>query len=590
MILLRNLRSAVLLASVLLVPVGAAAQQALERNPPEPAPGEPVSLEVEDQDYGKADTTPLGVDVAGIYLIGQDDEVVARAAEGIGGPAQALAPDALRTALSPYIGRPLSLALAGEIQATIARVYRDAGFPFVSVTLPPQEITGGVLQVRVIEFRSGNVDVRGVSSEEAERIRARLRISPGARIDARALEEDLDWINRSPYRRSDGVFRPGEEAALSNLQITVDRGKPWQVFAGWSNSGSQDTGRNRYFLGGNVRLPLPGGPWISYQATASDDIWSDPAALIPRQGDYPSYISHAGRITIPTFARQSLEIAPALVATRQTPNRFFAFENTTYELPIIYRSAVSNLLPGQYWGDLYGGLEFKRLERVTFFNGLEVGDGAADLLQFVLGWSDTISDPYGRTAIDLRVKANPGGVLQGNAATTWQTFSNGRVQSVEYAYLAVDISRATSLPGRFSWISSASGTLSGQVLPDTERISLGGRYAVRAYNYDDTSVDTGVIWRNELRLPILSPISDLLSGEQPGGFADSAALYAFADIGFGIDHATDKSATLGGVGAGLDYSLGDHLQANFIAGVALRDSGETQAGDWNFQASITARF
>ncbi|WP_269585377.1 ShlB/FhaC/HecB family hemolysin secretion/activation protein [Roseibium sp. Sym1] len=590
MILFRKLPIAVLLAAVLLIPAGAAAQQALERNLPQPAPGEPVSLEVDEQDYGKADTTPLGVDVTGIYLIGQGDEVAAQAAEGIGGPASAVAPDALRTALSPYIGRPLSLALAGEVQSTIARVYRNAGYPFVSVTLPPQEITGGVLQVRIIEFRSGKVDVRGVSPEEAERIRARLRVSPGARIDARALEEDLGWLNRSPYRRSDGVFRPGEEAALSDLQITIDRGRPWQAFAGWSNSGSPDTGRDRYFLGGNVRLPLPGGPWISYQATSSDDIWSDPGVVIPRRGEYPSYISHAGRITLPTFARQSLEIAPAVVATRQTPNRFFAFENTTYELPIIYRSAVSNLVPGHYWGDLYGGLEFKRLERVTFFNGLEVADGAADLLQLVLGWSDTFDDPYGRTAIDLRVKANPGGVLQGNAATTWQTFSNGRVQSVEYAYLAADISRATSLPARFAWISSVSGTLTGQVLPDTERISLGGRYAVRGYNYDDASVDSGVIWRNELRLPVLSPISEQLAGKWPARFADSASLYGFADIGFGIDHATDKSATLGGVGAGLDYSLGDHFSANFIAGVALRDSGETQAGDWNFQASITARF
>lgn len=122
------------------------------------------------------------------------------------------------------------------------------------------------------------------------------------------------------------------------------------MFAGWSNSGSQDTGRDRYFLGGNARLPFPGGPWLSYQMTASDDIWSDPGIVIPREGDYPSYVSHAGRLTISTWARQSLEIAPALVASRETPNRFFDFENTTYELPIIYRSAVSNLLPGRYWG------------------------------------------------------------------------------------------------------------------------------------------------------------------------------------------------------------------------------------------------
>ncbi|MBA4613738.1 ShlB/FhaC/HecB family hemolysin secretion/activation protein [Stappia taiwanensis] len=376
--------------------------------------------------------------------------------------------------------------------------------------MPPQELTRGVLQVRVIEFKSGKVTVQGIPVEEADGIRSRVRVVPGERIDARALEEDLGWLNRSPYRRADSVFRPGEEATLSDLQVTVKEWKPWQVFAGWSNFGSRDTGRDRYFLGANARLPLPGGPWVSYQMTASDDIWSDPGIVIPTKGDYPSYIAHAGRLTIPTFARQSLEIAPAVVATRETPNRFFAFENTTYELPVIYRSAVSNLLPGHYWGDIYGGIEVKRLERSTYFNGIEVGKSAANIFQLVLGWSHTVDDPYGRTAIDLRVKANPGGVLQGNAADTWQIFTNGRVQSVNYAYLAADISRATALPARFSWISSLSGTLAGQVLPDTERISLGGRYAVRGYNYDDASVDSGVIWRNELRLPSVAPLAGRL--------------------------------------------------------------------------------
>ncbi|UES54438.1 ShlB/FhaC/HecB family hemolysin secretion/activation protein [Roseibium aggregatum] len=587
----RHTITAALVAGLALVSEGSFAQQALERNLPAAEPGEPVSLDVAPQDFGATDRSPIGVDLAGVYLIGQSDDVVGRAPKGIGGPAAAFDQAALDAVLSEYLGKPLSLALAGEIQAAIARVYKDAGYPFVSVTLPPQEITGGVLQVRVIEFKSGNVTVQGLDERDAEEIRARLRINPGGRIDARALEEDLGWLNRSPYRRAGGVFRPGEDAALSDLEVTIDEGRPWQVFAGWSNSGSQDTGRDRYFLGGNARLPFPGGPWLSYQMTASDDLWSDPGIVIPREDDYPSYVSHAGRLTIPTWARQSLEIAPALVASRETPNRFFDFENTTYELPIIYRSAVSNLLPGRYWGDIYTGVELKRLERTTFFNGVAVADGAADLFQMVLGWSNSFDDRLGRTVVDVRVKANPGGVLQGNAATTWQTFTNGRVQSVDYAYLAADISRTTSLPNRFFWVSALSGTLAGQVLPDTERISLGGRYAVRGYNYDDASVDSGVIWRNELRLPSVSPLAGNLPESWPQSLTnDSLSAYLFVDIGFGIDHATDDDATLSGVGAGFDYALRDNLTANLIAGVALQDAGETEAGDLNLQASITARF
>ncbi|WP_235860669.1 ShlB/FhaC/HecB family hemolysin secretion/activation protein [Roseibium suaedae] len=589
----------VLLSGVMLLASAAPearAQAALERNLPERPVQQPVSLNVDAQTFTQGDTTPLGVNLSGVHLIGQGQEVDASAPKGISGATESLAgsipASAFQTALTPFLNEPLSIDLAGRVQAAIAKVYRDAGFPFVSVTLPPQEITSGVLQVRVIEFKSGTVSVTGVDAGEAEEISSDLRVERGQPIDARALDEDLSWLNRSPYRRAEGTFRPGEDAALSNLGVAVTASKPWQVFGGWSNSGSSDTGRDRYFLGGNARLPLPGGPWVSYQMTASDALWGDPSIAFPREGHYPDYISHAGRLTIPLFARQSLEIAPAMVATRDDPNAFFSIENTTYEMPVIYRTAISNFLPGHYWGDLYGGVELKRLERKTYFLGTPVADGAVDLFQLVLGWSRNFSDPYGRTALDLRVKANPDGVLHGNSAEAWRLFSNGRVNGVSYAYLAADVSRITPLPGRFSWISNLSGTLAGQPLPDTERISLGGRYAVRGYNYDDASVDSGAIWRNELRLPAFSPLASLISQDGWPEFlrGDSLSAFVFADAGYGVDHGTGKSATLGGLGAGFDYSIGTSLTANFIAGIALRDGGSTEAGDINLQASITARF
>ncbi len=588
---LRAATWAVGLCTGLLVGSAAAlAQSALERNLPELAPAEPVTLDVEEQDFGRTDTTPLGVDLAGVHLIALDEAVAAAPPVGISGTPEGADVAALQAALAPLLDQPLTLALAARVQAAIARVYREAGFPFVSVTLPPQEITSGVLQVRVVEFRTGRIAVNGVAPDEAAGIKSGLRVVPESRIDARALEEDLNWLNRSPYRRAEGVFRPGEDAALSDLDLTIETAKPWQVFAGWSNSGSQDTGRDRYFLGGNARLPLPGGPWISYQMTASDDIWSDPGIVIPHKGDYPGYISHAGRLTIPTFARQSLEIAPALVATSQRPNRFFTIENTTFELPVIYRSAVSNILPEHYWGDIYGGVEFKRLERNTFFNGVPVADGTAELFQLVLGWSSNFQDRWGQTAVDIRVKANPGGVLHGNDAAAWQPFSNGRIDDLDYAYLAMDLTRATPLPARLSWIASLSGTLSGEALPDTERISLGGRYAVRGYNYDDVSVDSGIIWRNELRLRSISLLGNLTGGDWLLPTQESLSPYLFADVGFGRDHITDRSTTLGGLGAGFDYNIADSLTANLFAGVALSDGGNTRAGDWNVQGAITARF
>ena len=215
-----------------------------------------------------------------------------------------------------------------------------------------------------------------------------------------------------------------------------------------------------------------------------------------------------------------------------------------------------------------------------------------DLFQVVLGWSNRFDDPYGRTSIDLRMKANPGGVLNGNTDAAWQAFTNGRVSSIDYAYLAADISRSMPLSHRLAWKSALSGTLSGQELPDTERISLGGRYVVRGYNYDDVSVDSGVIWRNELRLPSVSILANAPRVTDLPWFPGKDALspFIFADLGFGVDQATDESFSLGGLGAGFDYALGSSLTANLTAGIALQDAGKTDAGDLNLQMSVSARF
>lgn len=566
----------------------ALAQSAIERHPPKRPDVPTSSVSIAEQDFGRASEAPLGVNLAGIHIIGQSDAVAAHPASGITGIAavgeagKTVDPTSIRAALSPFLGKPLSLALARDVQAAIARVYKTAGFPFVSVTLPPQEITSGVLQVRVIEFQLGTVAVNGEPAESA--ISSQLRAKPGEPIDAAQLEEDLSWLNRTPYRRAQGAFRPGEQTGLSNLDLTVRMERPWQVFAGWSNSGSKDTGRDRYFVGANAYLAALGGTVVSYQLTGSDTAFADPGRLVPQDGDYPDYLSHSARITIPTFARQELEIAPAFVASRQEPNPFIAFENRTFELPIIYRSAVSNLLPGHYWGEIYGGVEFKRLERTTYFAGIPVANGGADLFQLVLGWTRTVNDRLGRTAIDARVKADPGGVLGDNDAAAWSLFSNNRVDDVTYAYAALDISRITPLPAHLTWVSAFSGILSGQPLPDTERMSLGGRYAVRGYGYDDVSVDSGFTWRNELRLPAFALLGRFT------GLSDRLSPYLFADAGYGVDKANDDSSTLASVGLGADYDIGKSVSTSLSAAYALTNVGATRSGDWAIQASFTARY
>lgn len=560
--------------------VPAFGQSALERNLPAQTVPRPGTVSVGEQDYGKGDDTPFGVTVAGVRLIGQDEPVLAAAPRGVTvGSVPGIAPQAAAAALSPFVGKPLTKALIVSMQRELASAWRKAGFPFVSVTVPPQEITSGVLTLRVVEFHAGKITVEGMAVER--NLAGRVRLVPGDRIDAGALEQDLDWLNRNPYRHVEGAFAPGDALGASDFTLKVTEDKPWSVFAEYANTGSEATGRDRWSVGGGAWIPELNDMTLSYRFTRSAEFWHDGrfGSLDIAQ---PGYLSHAARIDLPTWPRQALSIAPNFVETNEliegTP---FSFDNQTFELPILYRSALSNLLPGRYWGDVYFGTEPKWVKRTTAFDGNEVASGTAGLFNIVLGWAADFNDTHGNTTIDVRIKANPGGMVGNNTSADWAAFTGGRVTDATYVTGGLDITRTTRLPHDFFWVSQLSGLISNQALPDTERISLGGYYAVRGYNIDDGGADTGFVWRNELRLPTFSLL------EKAGmGLADGVSSFALVDFGHGYDFAAHDHLTLASTGFGLDYAIGRGFLANFTGAVALNDAGQTQSGDWTFNANL----
>src|SRR4029450_6344969 len=125
-------------------PDGVVQAQVVERNlPPEP-PRRASAIKLGTDDLLKSDdATPLGVNVQGIVLIGADANAKLPAgAEGIDvSQVSGLDPPGLREQLTPFLDRPLSRKLIAEVQAKVAAAYRDAGRPFVSITLPPQEVS-----------------------------------------------------------------------------------------------------------------------------------------------------------------------------------------------------------------------------------------------------------------------------------------------------------------------------------------------------------------------------------------------------------------------------------------------------------------
>ncbi|MFD1788315.1 ShlB/FhaC/HecB family hemolysin secretion/activation protein [Sphingomonas floccifaciens] len=557
--------------------VQVSAQTAVERNlPPVPKPV-PSAAELQNVLPADVDDTPIGPALRAVVLLNQSEALrdAGSLSDGVVvSDVPAVDPVATTTALRKFLGKPLSRQLIARIEAEIARQSRVAGRPFVSLSVPEQEITTGVLQLRVTEFRIGSVEVRGLSPRMAASVKRRVRADLDSPVNSRDLGEDVDWLNRDPFTPVSVQFAPAAQAGKTALTLVSRPPEPVRVYAGWSNTGAESTGLDRIFVGALAKLPLLPGAYASYQLTGSDDAWFRKRDFLPEQ---PRYRAQGGRVYIPTVPRQNIEATVSDALTNQVINRDFSVRQRTTEVTLAYRSALSVLGLPSGSGDVVVGLETKRQHRVVFFGSQVAIDASADIWQALVGWSKQWQSATGSLSVTANVHASPGN--PGSAASNrLAEFTNGRTADDRYAYGTLDVSGVKQLPARLTYVGQLSVQYAISALPLPAQLGLGGEGLVRGYTPDEGAFDRGVVTRNELRLPALAI---------PRNAGASLSPYVFVDAARGIDNATHRAATVASAGLGGDYRVGDTLSLSANSAWALRDGARTQAGEWRAQLRAT---
>lgn len=525
-----------------------AAGQAVERHLPPAPQAIPPPVAVPAPLGASEDARPIAGPLDQIVTLGLDDPVLGPAqATGTGVDVSRIAAGdrgRVAAALRPFFGKVVSRRLIGEIEAAVVRAYRKAGRPLVSVTTPPQEIGGGRLQLRITPYHLGRQVVRGASGPAAVRIEGGVRVAAGQPIETDVLAQDLDWLDRYPFRTAAAAFAPGVQPGDTDLVLTVTPSRPFRAYAGWSDSGSPATGRDRYVLGALVGLPLPVPTLLSYQITAGPEALHRFDDLLG--AGQPEYLSHSARITSFIAPRQDLELTLDFIQTATT-TQAFETRSRILEATLAYRFALSNLLPPSFRsapGDLVLGVEAKGETRATYFGDAVVTGGETEIYQLYGGWSGGWTDPLGRATLDVAVHGSPGGISPENSAAAFQALSHGRVASATYAYATFDLVHTVDLPLGFTLSDEAIGLYGARALPDTEQAGIGGPSLVRGYSLDDGAYDRTLVVRNTLALPwpgraALGP----LAFDRP---------FLFGDMGWGQDQGLSAVGISSvGVGAGL---------------------------------------
>jgi hemolysin activation/secretion protein len=160
-------------------------------------------------------------------------------------PSEILRREELEALAAPYRGRTVSLAELQELVAQVNTLYRKKGVVTAQAILPPQDLTEGIVRIRLIEGRIGRISVSGNETTNEGYVTARLTQRPGDLVDLAALERDLRRFNRTNDAQLRAELRPGERVGETDLALLLAEPPLHEALLAADNTGSHQTGEAR---------------------------------------------------------------------------------------------------------------------------------------------------------------------------------------------------------------------------------------------------------------------------------------------------------------------------------------------------------
>ena len=491
---------------------------------------------------------------------------------------------ALQSTYAGLVGKEISLADAQAIADRITTKYRNDGYILSRAIVPAQRISGGALQVQVVEgyikdFRidtsfKGGLESTGPISGIRSKLAAYAQKIVGARpVTNKVMERYLLLANDLPGITAQAVLAPaqGNEPGAATLVVTAKR-KVVDVFASADNFGSRFSGPYQGQFGVVFNSPLGLSERFSGRVINTIGDWDE---LTYVEGNYDMAIGNEGTNLGFGFSYSRTEPGYTL--------KVFDIDGTAYTATLrathpIIRSRTMN------WYVRGAGV-YRDVE--SEINQIAPGETNDHLWVARLGSQFDFVDRFGGvTLLDVELSK---GLPVFNYTKRGDTSS--RPEGTANFFKATgQISRLQSLfiPGLNVYL-AAQGQISANKLLSSEEFGVGGSQFGRGYDPGEISGDHGFATKVELQYggPTNIPV---LKGYQFFAFWDYGKIWNDdrADKAAGTDEESLMSA-----GAGIRLNFFNTVSGEFyVAKPLTRDiANRGDDGDeWRGFFSLTARF
>lgn len=392
--------------------------------------------------------------------------------------------------ITDLAGKERTLADLQQATAVISRHYRQAGYLVARAYLPQQKLEGGALTITVLEGKLADVKVTNSSRLMTDKVQSFLnqidRQSPPQSSDVdRAVLLLGDVPGTGPV---DAKLSAGAQVGETVLSVSVAAAPAVNGRVELDNFGGLYTGRTR--LGASVS----GNSLLGYGERFSGRLLASNGNLLSGNAGVQAPLGSNGLTVNAGLSRTTYELGDVFKALDATGR------SDSLELGLRYpliRSSASNV---------YASLNAEKRDlRDEIRSTGTVTDKSANVATLALNgdWRDSLWGG-GITLASLGVTS---GKLKIDSADTAALDAVAAKTAGSYSKWVWSLERQQAIARGVTFSASLRGQQASKNLDSSEKFSLGGPGAVRAYASGEASGDEGWLGSLELRYGIVDNLS-----------------------------------------------------------------------------------
>ncbi len=383
-------------------------------------------------------------------------------------------------ALKPYVGRQLTVTQIKEAANTVTLLYQEIG-RIAQATLPPQNVTDGIIEIKMIEGRTGEVIIERLQTSpgklKSEVIQNFLYANnpKGDLLSIPGLERSLALLNELPGTAVEGQLSEGSEPGTSNIVINSAETPMFTGRAEAANYGSSSTGVAQAIASLNLNNVAGIGDLLSLDAIGSEgSVYAQLKYGIPVGYQGWKVALGASNLNYKTLSSFSSTISEGNAQVYGIYSSYALTRAPTSQSNLIVNYENKNYL------NKTSGVEVSNYQLNNFSVGI---NGYQFKSNSSLSWGTTVT--VGNLSIQNTTQANN----DLNGAATAGSFGKLTFNGAYSQQLAIE---------RTSIQISAYGQLANKNLNSAEQFYLGGPYGIRAYPVAQGGGSQGAIGSVEL--------------------------------------------------------------------------------------------